>query len=51
MEQNLNNLNINEFEPIFNILEEKFLEYEASSAFNVLETIKQNILDEIKKGN
>jgi hypothetical protein len=50
MENNINNLNINEFEPIFNILEEKFLEYDASFASCILAQIKKDIISEIEKG-
>ena len=50
MKKNINNLNINEFEPIFNILEDKLSQYDLFS-FSILEKIKENILDKIKKGS
>lgn len=50
MKQNLNNINIDEFRPIFNVLEEQFIEYDLL-AFDILKKIEENILNKIEKGN
>ena len=50
MKQNLNNINIDEFRPIFNVLEKQFNKYDLL-AFDILKKIEENILNKIEKGN